>query len=300
MTWLHEDLARFEPGLIYCDALDKKRYEHPAPTALRSQVATMLVDDHERQREKIISTHIDRVDWTLATNRIMRWARGRERRFVTVCNVHSVVTARADLRLRAAIEASDLATPDGMPVAWLISRRRKEPQSRVNGPDLTLRLCALAELEGIVISFYGSQESTLELLRRELLRKFPKLRLGAMISPPFRALLPSEVEMHRKLLNDAQSGIVFVGLGCPKQEAWMHENSANIGGVLIGVGAAFDYIAGTVKRPPLWMQKIGLEWLGRFVAEPRRLWRRYLVTNSVYVGYVLAEMAGFRRANTED
>jgi N-acetylglucosaminyldiphosphoundecaprenol N-acetyl-beta-D-mannosaminyltransferase len=254
----------------------------------------VLPENSQRKREKVITTWIDCIDWAEATNLVLGWARVRAHKFVTICNVHSVVTARSDLGLREAINCSDLATPDGMPVAWLIGRRRSAVQSRVNGPDFTLRLCEMAERESIVVSFYGSQTATLRMLRSELLLRFPSLQIGVMISPPFRALSVSEVDEYRHQLNDTRSGIVFVGLGCPKQERWMLENSSHIGGVLIGVGAAFDYIAGTVRRPPRWMQEAGLEWLGRLLAEPKRLWRRYLVTNTVYISYVIAELLGFR------
>lgn len=246
-------------------------------------------------REFIVSSWIDCLHWMEAIQRILNWAEGREHRTVCLCNVHSVVTARSDRALREAIDKADIATPDGMPVAWLIGRRRGIRQARINGPDLTLKLCQEATNLGIGVAFYGSSLDTLARLRAELTARFPALRITAMISPPFHALTAAETESFNRQLNESGAGIVFVGLGCPKQEVWMADHKESVSAVLIGVGAAFDYIAGTVKRPPLWMQRIGLEWLGRLIAEPRRLWRRYLVTNSIYIAYLIREFCRPKR-----
>ena len=240
----------------------------------------------DRQRELVIDTYIDALEWGPTIEAISGWAERRESRSVTVCNVHSVVTARSDSALRDAINASDMATPDGMPIAWFLGRRRGKKQSRVSGMELTVALCAEAEARNIVVSFYGSQPATLVLLRAELSSRFPRLRIGAMISPPYRPLAAEELSANIAALNSSGAGIVFIGLGCPKQEIWMHANGSRISAVQIGVGAVFDFMAGTVKRPPAWMQNSGLEWLGRLLSEPRRLWRRYLVTNSLFVAWL--------------
>ena len=229
--------------------------------------------------------------------RILAWAAAREHRAVCVCNVHSVVTARSDTALREAINSADLVTPDGMPVAWLIGRRRGVQQARINGPDLTIALCREAAEREISVAFYGSTPESLTRLRVELAQRFPSLRVAATISPPFRALDAAETKAFCQQINDCGAGLVFVGLGCPKQEIWMADNRHRISAVTVGVGAAFEFIASTVPRPPVWMQRLGLEWLGRLWAEPRRLWRRYLVTNSVYTGYVLHELLVGKRHN---
>lgn len=243
-----------------------------------------------------METYIDALEWERAIDTISGWAERRESRFVTVCNVHSVVTAKNNRALQDAINSSDMATPDGMPIAWLIERRTKRRQERISGMEITLALCAAAEARGIVVSFYGSQSETLSLLESSLHRRFPSLKIGEMISPPYRSQSAAELAADTRALNDSGAGIVFIGLGCPKQEIWMHQNRG-IEGVQIGIGAAFDFIAGTVNRPPVWMQLIGLEWLGRLLSEPRRLWRRYLVTNSVFLAW-LAQQAISRRRNS--
>ena len=250
-----------------------------------------------RDRELIIGSWIDHLNWDDAMARILGWAAAREHRTVCVCNVHSVVTARGDAALCDAINSADLATPDGMPVAWLIARRRGTSQPRINGPDLTVALCREAAERGISVAFYGSTEDSLAGLRVALAQRFPTLRVAITIAPPFRALDADETEAFCRQISASGAGLVFVGLGCPKQEIWMAANRHQISAVTLGVGAAFEFIAGTVRRPPVWMQGLGLEWLGRLWAEPRRLWSRYLVTNSVYIGYVLHEFLLRKRHN---
>lgn len=253
-----------------------------------------------RSREFILSTWIDRVSWSSAVERIMGWAECRQPRYVCICNVHSVVTARNDTALRSAIDNADLATPDGMPVAWLIGNRRRERQPRVNGPDLTIEVCREAASRGVVVAFYGSTPEVLTRLSERLPKEYPGLRLGAMISPPFRSLTPGEIHAHVEELNASGAGIIFVGLGCPKQEIWMAARRRDVSGVLIGVGAAFEFMAGTVQRPPLWMQRSGLEWVGRLFAEPGRLWRRYFNTNLAYLFYLAKELLSPRRSQRRD
>lgn len=247
-----------------------------------------------RIREKVVSPCIDVLEWDGAVAAILNWAMRREHRFVTVCNVHSVVTARTVSALRDAINESDMATPDGMPVAWVITQRRQRRQQRISGMELTLTLCAAAEKNGISVAFYGSVPHTLDRLGQSLRKQFPSLTIGATISPPFRELTSEELSNDIRALNESGAGIVFVGLGCPKQEIWMHQNRDRINAVQIGIGAAFEFIAGTVKRPPKWMQRVGLEWLGRLLTEPRRLWRRYFVTNSVFLVWLAYEAIAVR------
>lgn len=249
----------------------------------------------ESCRVRVIDSCIDALDWKQVIVTITSWASARESRTVTVCNVHSVVTARSNEFLLEAINDSDIATPDGKPVAWFVGFQLGRPQPRISGMELTLALCAEAQAQGVVVSFYGSQPKTLDALKKSLLRRFPELQIGAMISPPFRVLTPEELAADIDALNAAGSGIVFVGLGCPKQEIWMHAHRDRINAVQVGIGAAFDFIAGTVKRPPVWMHGIGLEWLGRLLAEPRRLWRRYLVTNSLFLLWLVSHALSSRR-----
>jgi len=215
-------------------------------------------------------------------NRLLGWAHARESRYVTICNVHVVVSASRDAAYREVINGSDMATPDGAPVAWMLRRLHFANQSRISGPDLMWALCDRCAAESLPVFFYGSTEATLALLDMRLQAAFPGLRM-MMASPPFRALTAEEDAAAVERINTSDAGIVFVGLGCPKQERWMAEHRGRVNAVMIGVGAAFDFHAGTVQRAPVWMRDNGLEWLHRLASEPGRLWKRYLVTNTLFI-----------------
>jgi N-acetylglucosaminyldiphosphoundecaprenol N-acetyl-beta-D-mannosaminyltransferase len=236
-----------------------------------------------RQTGRVLGIHIDALGWNEAIGRLLGWARQNESRYVTICNAHVVVTASQDSAYRTVIESSDMATPDGAPVAWMLRRQGFAGQQRINGPDLTWALASSCEAEDVSVYFYGSTAETLAKLRQRLLAAFPALRVAGMESPPFRQLSLEEDSQAVERMNASGAGIVFVGLGCPKQERWMAEHRGRVQAVMIGVGAAFDFHAGTVSRAPAWMRNNGLEWLHRLASEPRRLWKRYLVTNSLFV-----------------
>ena len=188
-----------------------------------------------------------------------------------------------------------MATPDGAPVAWMLRRLGQADQERINGPDLMWRYCETVQarsssLRGCAdiasrsgIFLYGSSERTLTTLQGKLVGAFPDLHIAGAISPPFRALTSDEDDVIVAQINASNAGVVFVSFGCPKQELWMAAHRGRIHAVMIGVGAAFDYHAGTIQRAPKWMQDAGLEWLHRLASEPRRLWRRYLVTNTLFM-----------------
>ncbi|WP_426990948.1 WecB/TagA/CpsF family glycosyltransferase [Cupriavidus sp. 30B13] len=181
-------------------------------------------------------------------------------------------------------------TPDGAPVAWMLRCLGYPTQERINGPDLMLRYCSHAEQTGESIFLYGGRIETLLLLEQRLKEDFPSLRIAGMHSPPFRKLTEEEDREIVEKINNSGASTVWVSLGCPKQEQWMADHRGRIKAVMIGVGAAFDYHAGTVRRAPLWMQMRGLEWLHRLCSEPSRLWKRYLVTNSIFVGLALSQL----------
>ncbi len=239
----------------------------------------------ERTGARVIGAYIDALDWPTALGRIADWARRRESRYVCICNVHSVVSASQDADFEKVVNQADMATPDGAPVAWMLRRLGYPTQPRINGPDLMWKYCEQAAGRADAASTYlfGSTPETLNILQKELLRAFPGLRIAGAHSPPFRPPTPEEDDAIVRAINDSGAGVVFVSLGCPKQEKWMAAHRGRIDAVMIGVGAAFDFHAGTVVRAPLWMQKSGLEWLHRLASEPRRLWKRYLVTNTLFI-----------------
>lgn len=236
-----------------------------------------------RMGAPVLGAYIDALAWSDAVSRLVEWGAKRESRYVCVVNVHSVVTASRDASFMKVLNGADMTTPDGAPVAWSLRMAGFHGQRRINGPDLMHRYLAEAERRNQSVFFYGSTSDTLERLRTSLLQSFPKLRIAGTASPPFRALTPEEDKAYVEQINASGAAVVFVGLGCPKQEQWMADHRGRVQCVMVGVGAAFDYSAGTVKRAPRWMQHAGLEWLFRLCSEPRRLARRYLVTNSLFV-----------------
>ena len=231
----------------------------------------------------VLGVPIDAITPAGAVQQLLRWAKHRESRVVCICNAHSVVSATQQSAVRAAIETADMATPDGAPVAWMLRRLGIADQQRVSGPDLMVDYFAAAALAGESIFLFGSTEQTLTLLRKELCWRWPTLHIAGNLSPPFRPLHADEDAEVVRVINLSGASTVWVSLGCPKQELWMAEHRGHIQAVMIGVGAAFDFHAGTVARAPKWMRDRGLEWLHRLASEPARLWKRYLVTNTLFI-----------------
>lgn len=244
----------------------------------------------------VLGSHVDAVDWPQSVERIIEWASKRQSRYVCLCNVHSIVTARRNPRFNRVINGADLAAPDGAPIAWYLRWRGFAKQERISGSELMWKCCARAAEEGLSVFLYGGSPETLKRLSLRLIRAFPTLKLAGCHAPPFRPLTAEEDARVVRSIENSKAQIVFVSLGCPKQEAWMAAHRSRILAVMIGLGAAFDFHAGMAKRAPLWMQDAGLEWLHRLLSEPRRLWRRYLVTNTLFCAYLLGELVHGRRA----
>ena len=232
-----------------------------------------------RHRVSVLSTQVDVLGWDAAIRRISDWGRAGESRYVSFSNVHSVVTAAFDARFNHAVNSSDLVTSDGAPVTWMLRQLGAWRQPRLNGPDLMWRYFATEAAREGKVYFYGSTPQTLKLLKQRVELEFPGLQVVGTHSPPFRQSTRAEDDEDVQRINASGAHVVFVGLGCPKQELWMAEHRGRVHAVMIGVGAAFDFHAGVKARAPHWMRDWGLEWVHRLLQEPRRLWRRYLFTN---------------------
>ena len=238
----------------------------------------------------ILDTRIDALSWEQLLGRIVRWAQAGQSRMICLCNVHSVVTAKHDAAMANALKRADLNLPDGAPIAWLMRQRSWPEQQRLSGPDLMWQLMREAEKLQLSVFLMGATPATLGRLRGVLSNAFPRLMIAGSLSPPFRPLNELEHGGFVDQINRSGASIVLIGLGCPKQEIWMAECGNAISAVMIGVGAAFDYHAGSLRRaPPVW-QRIGLEWLYRLLQEPRRLARRYLLTNTLFLLALPAEL----------
>jgi exopolysaccharide biosynthesis WecB/TagA/CpsF family protein len=211
-------------------------------------------------------------------------ARRRESALATFLPVHGVVVGASDSDYRYRINAFDVVGPDGQPVRWALNFLHKARlRDRVYGPELMRRLCARAADEGIAIYLYGSTPAVLAALKAKLEDLHPAIKIVGAESPPFRALSAEENNAAVARINDSGAGFVFIGLGCPRQDVFAHDNRHKIKAVQLCVGAAFDFLAGNKKTAPPWMQKRGLEWLFRLTQEPGRLWKRYLFTNTAFV-----------------
>lgn len=216
--------------------------------------------------------------------------------YICVSNVHTTVMAYRDKAYRNVQNSGAMALPDGQPLS-IVSRKRGFSQARrVPGPDLMPAILDLSQKTGYRHYFYGSTEATLEALRAVLLRRYPKLQIAGMYSPPFRELTKEEDEEIVRQINDSGADFVWVALGAPKQEWWMYEHRHRIKALMLGVGAAFDFTAGTTKRAPMWMQRLCLEWVFRILREPKRMLPRYLNTNFAFLYYVCREGKAVKRA----
>ena len=248
------------------------------------------------EKINVLGVNVDAIDMPMALELIDGWIARRERHYVTITNVHGVIESQADTALRHIHNRAGLVTPDGMPLVWLGWLNGHRHVTRVCGPDLMLVLSEGSAAKGYRHYFYGGKEGVPDLLKDRLQRRFPGLNVVGTYSPPFRPLTEAEDDGVVEMINGAEPDIVWVGLSTPKQEKWMAAHIDRLNApVLIGVGAAFDFHAGLLKRAPRWIQHSGLEWLFRLMSEPRRLWRRYLKIVPLFCIKLLQQMVGLRR-----
>lgn len=251
-------------------------------------------------RVNILGVGISAITLPEAVAHISNWIDRGDRRYVSVCTVHTVMECRRSPAMRRAVNGAGLATPDGMPLVWLGRRLSQRPVSRVYGPDLMLALCRQSVGRGDRHYFYGGAPRVADRLAQVMQTRFPGLQVAGAYSPPFRPLTPEEDAQIIDQINKAAPDIVWVGLGTPKQDLWMAAHRPALdASVLIGVGAAFDFHTGRIPQAPRWMQTRGLEWLFRLWQEPRRLWYRYLVYNPLFVALITAQLLGIRHYSLE-
>jgi len=257
---------------------------------LHTRLAGPPVKQPERTVVSVLGVDIDAINETDAVDRIARWIESDQREYVTCTNVHAVMEAQDDPEVRAALSDAGMVTPDGVPLVWCGQQAGSDRIERVYGPDLTLAVLERAAREGWTSFFYGGGDGVAEGLANEMKDRYPGLQVVGSYSPPFRELTEAEDLEIAAMLNDSKADIIWVGLGCPKQEKWMREQRPNLkASVLLGVGAAFDFHTGNISQAPSVLQRVGLEWFYRLCAEPRRLWKRYLVLNPRFVKSVLAD-----------
>ncbi len=230
---------------------------------------------------QVLKTKVHATSYDDASEQIIAWIKAAKSCYVVAANVHVIMTAYGNAAYQQVIDRSELVTPDGMPLVWALRLLGARHQTRVYGPDLMLFWCNLTSKLGFSVYFYGTTTPVLENLTKNLSQKFPNLKIAGYFAPPFGE--NSELEADLRRIQAAGANVVFVGLGCPKQEFWMAQAQGKITAVMIGVGAAFDFHGGQVAQAPRWMMGLGLEWIFRLFQEPRRLWRRYLINNPSFV-----------------
>ncbi len=229
-------------------------------------------------------------------SRMEDWISSRNNcHFIAVMNAHSVVEARRDASFKEVLNSADLAVPDGMPLVWLGRLRGYLLRHRVYGPDLFLSFCQATREKGYGHFLYGGAHGVSEKLAEGLRILFPSIKVVGTYSPPFRCLTSEEERRVTEMINNADPQVLWVGLGCPKQERWMyeHRNTLRVP-VMVGIGQAFDIYTGRLRQAPRWMREHGLEWSFRLMQEPGRLWRRYLFYNAQFIYCTLLELAGLK------
>ncbi len=247
------------------------------------------------QQRYVLGQRLDATDYADATERVVDWARRGESRYVCLSNVHMVMQGWDDPNFRQIINTADLITTDGVPLVWCLRALGVPSAVRVYGPDLTLHVCATAAQQQLAIGLYGGTAQSLKEFAALLQSRFPAIEIACSIAPPFRPLTAAEDATYTKQLAESGARILFVGIGCPKQEIWMSEHRGRLNMPMLGVGAAFDFHAGRIKQAPAWLQAIGLEWLFRLLMEPRRLWRRYAWHNPRFVLFFIGQLLRGRR-----
>ena len=252
-------------------------------------------------KKNVLGILVDAVDIEAAENKIMEAARISKPLSVSATAVHGVMTGVLDSTHRYRLNHLDLVLPDGQPVRWALNwLYRLQLAERVYGPELMMRLCSQLARENLAVFLFGSTESVLTDLRRNLIEQLPSLRIAGVQPSRFCRVATEYNSRLINKINDSGAAVTFVGLGCPRQEVWIYENRHALTMPAIAVGAAFDIHAGRVPQAPNYMQKCGLEWLFRFIREPCRLWPRYLLLGPLYLESLLMQLLRLYRFTPEN
>ncbi|MDJ0553660.1 MAG: WecB/TagA/CpsF family glycosyltransferase [Microcoleaceae cyanobacterium MO_207.B10] len=246
-------------------------------------------------KTNLLGIGISRTNYKECTDFIIQSAKLHAACNVAAVNVHSITMGYLNqLNHGNVLRSFTISTPDGQPIRWGINlfreRGEKSLKKRVRGPQLMLDVCDRAAFENISIFLYGGRQEILDQLQINLKNKFPTLKIAGAISPPFRPLTAEEDAADVAEIRSSGAGIVFVSLGCPKQELWAFKHSDRLSCPIVCVGAAFNFHGGNIPEAPEWMQRFSLEWSFRFYQEPRRLWKRYLVFNSLFILFLFLQL----------
>jgi len=248
------------------------------------------------KRVNVLGVGISVLNLPAALAAIAGAIRERRKGYICVTGVHGVMEAQQDPKFKSILNHALLCTPDGVPMVWAGKMKGFAEMGRVYGPDLLLAVCAWSEKSGCRHFFLGGAEGVAERLAKRLKEKYPGLIVAGTFTPPFRALTPGEAAELQAQVRNSSPDMIWVGLSTPKQEKFMAEFLPQLDTTLmVGVGAAFDFHTGRVKQAPLWMQRSGLEWFYRLCQEPRRLAKRYLRNNPLFVWQFSAQLLGLKK-----
>ncbi len=251
-------------------------------------------------RGNILGVGVSAINMPQALQAIEGWMDARTPQYVCVTPAHAVMECHDHPEIKSIYNQSGLTTPDGMSIVWLLKLFGFPHVDRVYGPDLMLEVCRSSQDKGYKHYFYGGAPGVADQLAKKLLKRFPELKIVGLESPPFRELTDAENQEMIKRIQSAAPDIIWVGIGSPRQEKWMSRHLKDLGvPVLIGVGAAFDFLSGNKPQAPRWVQRSGMEWFYRLLSEPRRLWKRYMLNYPRFIVLVCMQLLGIRKFNMD-
>ncbi|MDQ3751252.1 MAG: WecB/TagA/CpsF family glycosyltransferase [Acidobacteriota bacterium] len=249
----------------------------------------------KNERVKVVSLQVNVCNHDSAIRRVAELVEKGNGGSVCFSTVHMTMESYDNPEYGAKVNAADLIIPDGMPIVWMQKLQGESQAARVRANDLMIILCGYAEKNNLTVGFYGGKQSVIDAILERAKLDFPKLKIVYAFSPPFRPLTNEEDAAITAEINEKKPDILFMGLGCPKQENWMSAHKDKLTAVMLGVGASFDFFAGNVRESPEWLGKLGLEWLFRLMQEPRRLWKRYLILNPRFMWLAMMQLLGSKR-----
>lgn len=248
----------------------------------------------------VLGMRVDATSYEETSERVARWAMEGRSAYVCVANVHMAMETRDSEEFRGVVNGADLVVPDGKPLVWALRGLGMSGASQVRGADLVTHVIERASQEEVPIGLYGGTPESLQAFTRFIDQRFPQAQVACQIAPPFRPLTREEDLAVTRQIEDSGARVLFVGIGCPKQEKWMAEHRGRFGAVMLGVGAAFDFHTGQIRQAPRWMQRAGLEWVFRLMMDPRRLWKRYAKHNPRFLGLLLLQLLAHRRGARQE
>ncbi len=283
----------------HCEAVGDEDLDAPSGEAARRGCAAAETSERlcPHAHADVLGVQVSAIDLARAVDLAERWIAAGRAGYICMTGVHGVMEAKREPEFRGILNGAALNAPDGMPMTWVGRMQGLREMDRVFGPEFMAAMCRRSVEQGYRNFLYGGKPGVAELLRANFERRFPGLQVVGTYTPPFRALTETEEEEICARVRAARPHIVWVGLSTPKQERFMARYAQRLGAPLLaGVGAAFDYHAGLIRDCPQWVKRAGLQWAHRLMQDPRRLWRRYLRNNPVFLWHIALQLAGVRRA----